>query len=490
LGVESRAKTIYNYRGIKPDWRESPFKTDDTVLIRGIHRYTSEDGEIDKLVVVAYNTIYTLDPATGILSTSDYGFMERNSDDLLNFQVINNTLVMMDSKSGMKLNYKGNFSKLGVPAHSELAFSNTMYSLTSIHTMDTDTQFGYTAQFRDTENNSMSGSLPVFADQKCSIIVTHADGIDYVQVDALPTSERNIRTFWLFRTRDLSNNGTDSDLYLVHKTKVTHRYADSMVIRDMWKEDVSGRDYLPTRYLGVDVVPLPCKGMHTGYNRLFLFGNEDATTTLFWCDVDAAGLAKPDQFPPIFQMIIEEGGTTEGTALIEHEDHLYAFKENAIFRITKAAPGLYGNELVFKGVGCVNQRSIVAATNAVFFIDRNGIYLFKRGEPVVANEGLVDFFKEQVNQTEVATKAFMLHDKNDDIILAFVPSLNATYCDRCVTLNLRNNTIAIDMVPEVTCGYVDDTNVYLGTPYGQVLKYSSDSYVDYVEDHFVGEVTL
>jgi hypothetical protein len=226
-----------------------------------------------------------------------------------------------------------------------------------------------------------------------------------------------------------------------------------------------------------------------GFNRVFYFGNSDETTTLYWSDVDALGFPKADEVPPTNALIVEEGETDQGTAVIEYGNVLYAFKEDSIFRITDSGDGNFSDELIYKGVGAVNQRSVVLAKNSIFFIDKNGLYFYRENEPQLVSPGLIDFFQDNVNQDEIGTRAFILYDKDEDTLLAFMPSSDSTYCDRCVVVDLRTGNVSIDLVPEVTCGYVDDTDIYLGTPYGQVLKYGTD-YVDSVAEHYVGEVTL
>jgi hypothetical protein len=185
-------------------------------------------------------------------------------------------------------------------------------------------------------------------------------------------------------------------------------------------------------------------------------------------------------------MIVEEGDTTEGTALIEFSNQLFAFKENAIFIIEQTSSIGFTNRLIYKGVGAVNQRSVVVAGNSLIFIDRSGIYRYAGGEPALLSVGLADFFRDSLNQDVITDKAFLLYDKTDDTVYGFVPSSGSTYCDRVVVFDMRAGTFTIDMIPYMTCGYIDDDDIYLGTPYGQVLKASKTAYLDGVSTGYTG----
>jgi hypothetical protein len=99
---------------------------------------------------------------------------------------------------------------------------------------------------------------------------------------------------------------------------------------------------------------------------------------------------------------------------------------------------------------------------------------------------LSDFFRDSVDQDALSEKAFLLFDKTDDTVYAYVPSVDADFCDRVVVFDVRNNTFSIDLIPYVTCGYVDDDDIYVGTPYGQVLKVSKTAYLDGVSTGYTG----
>jgi len=101
----------------------------------------------------------------------------------------------------------------------------------------------------------------------------------------------------------------------------------------------------------------------------------------------------------------------------------------------------------------------------------------------------VDFFKKNVNSAQVS-RSFILHNKAEEQILAFVPGLASTYPDRCVVYDLRTGLFTIDLVPSVTCGFIDDTTIYLGTPYGKILQYDSTSYLDVVDTEIAEAATV
>jgi hypothetical protein len=257
--------------------------------------------------------------------------------------------------------------------------------------------------------------------------------------------------------------------------------------RDIWANStIVNQVFLSGLFWGQSLIPKPCKAMALGYNRVFLFNSADEKSSLFYSDTDAVGFAKPDHFPETYQLIVEEGDTSEGTALVEYSNQLFAFKENAIFLIEQSGTASFSSRLIYKGVGAVNQRSVVVAGNALIFIDRSGIYRYSGGEPVMLSTDLSDFFRDSVDQDALSEKAFLLFDKTDDTVYAYVPSVDADFCDRVVVFDVRNNTFSIDLIPYVTCGYVDDDDIYVGTPYGQVLKVSKTAYLDGVSTGYTG----
>ena len=501
LATDDRNNTIYNMKSLKPRWCEGPHNSHDSdesdreyiglrplVLpaVRGIHRYTSEDGKIDKLLVVAWNSVWTMDPDTGELEQNEWGWMDRNSDEPVNFVVINNRLVIMDSKEAIKLNHKGNFSRLGVERPVDIAFEATEADDTPVVWEGVKRQYGYVAQFEDTENGSRSGTIPVIADQDQSVKLKDTANFNNIEVSVRSSKDKNIDRCRVYRTIDMTEgeDGDEQDLYLVKKTGNTTALHDWNTFQDVWDDTrliSQSADFLDPNYLGMNLVPPACKAMAVAYNRLFLFNNTEAKTSLFWSDLDSLGFGIPDQVSSVNSMIVEEGGTAVGTGLIEYSSQLFAFKEDAIFRIYEAKEGVFGSELVYKGVGAVNQRCLLIAGNAIYFLDKNGLYAYAGGEPVMVNPEMVDFYKEEVDQDNL-DNSFMLYDKNDDQIMVFVPMSGSTYCDLCIIYRLKDKTVTIDLVPSVTCGYVDDEEIYVGTPYGKVLKYDKDIYVDVMDD--------
>ena len=486
LTLTDRHTTITDMRSLKPRWCDGPVDPTTLPVIRGVYRYTSEDKEVDRLVVVAWNTVWELDPDTGEITNQKWAWMERNSDELVSFLAVNNMLLAMDSTSMIKINYKGNWSRCGLERPMEMVMQTWSGSPGGVY--ENASQHAWAAQFYDSENNSYSGTIPIYKDEWQGVkVVATSPGLNMVHLSIRSSKEYNIDRCLIWRTTDLEDTGTASDLYLSMNTETVRSLSDNIVHKDIWTDiKIQERSYLSGLYIGVDLIPKPCKAMALGYNRVFLFNNDDEKSSLFWSDVDALGFAKPDHFPPSYKMIVEEGDTTEGTAMIEYSNQLFAFKQNAIFLIEQTSSVGFGNRLIYKGVGCVNQKSVVVAGNAIIFVDYSGIYKYAGGEPVMLSVELSDFFRNEVDQDTIAEKAFVLFDKKDDIVYTFLPSSGASYCDRTVVYDMRRNTFTLDMIPYVTCGYVDDQEIYLGTPYGQVLKVDRDSYLDGVETAYSG----
>jgi len=468
---------VLTQRSLKPRWCDGRVTPSLPPTIRGICRYTSEDEEVDKLLVVAWSSVWELDTSDGTITPMDEAWLDRNSDLPVNFLATNNQLIVMDMESAIKINYKGNWSRLGIEQAVDVELIGSDVSPGG--TFPLDEKYAWVAQFYDTENDSYGGTIPVYTTENQGVEVLDSAGLTCVDVTVRSCKDSNVDRCRIFRTEDYSGLGTGdaASLYLTHDTNNSKYLAEIIKNRDIWT-DISDNKSLSSVYYGVDTVPKNGKGLAIGYNRMFTFGNEDEKSTLFWTLAGAIGFPKVDNTLDQYRVIVEEGGTTEGRALVEFSNTLFAFKDNSIFEIQQTGGGKFGVQLVYNGVGAVNQRSVVVAGNSIMFIDWSGVYQYKGGEPVMVSLELADYFSNEVNQDALDTEAFVLHDKAEELVYAFVPSSGATYCDRCVVFDLRAGTFTIDIVPDCTCGYMDDTDIYLGTPYGQVLKYDSDTYVD------------
>jgi hypothetical protein len=401
-------------------------------------------------------------------------------------------LLVMDSKSFIKLNAKGNWSRVGLERPVELLHEAWVAGSNGVHTQGQ--LVAWIAQFYDSENNAYSGTIPVYKDEEQGIVPvtpSYSEGLKSIDIRVRTAKEYNIDRCLIWRTADMADTGTASDLYIAQNTNIPQMPEDWVTHRDIWSVvEIVKQDFLSGLFWGQSLIAKPCKAMALGYNRVFLFNSADERSSLYWSDTGALSFARPDHFPETYRMIVEEGDTTEGTALIEFSNQLFAFKENAIFLIEQDGGASFSNHLIYKGVGAVNQRSVTVAGNAIVFIDRAGIYQYAGGEPTMLSVELSDFFKDSVDQDTILDKAFILFDKTDDMVYAFLPSTDAPHCDRVVVYDARNKTFSIDLIPYVTCGYVDDDDIYVGTPYGQVLKVSKTAYLDGVTTSYTGTGTI
>lgn len=507
LGTDERYKSTWKQYSVKPRWCSGPESLVPTTrpAVRGIFRYKSEDERVNKLLAVSWNSVYSIDTSTGALTAEPWAWIERNSDAGVNFVAINNKLLIMDTKRAIKINHKGNFSRLGVerpvdlyveqgPEHSDAdpaIFSGTV-----------DYLFGYVAQFYDSENNAYSGTIPVFEDMRQTLDMfddTSTTRIDRIDVSFRASPDINIDGYRLYRTLNMEGVGAEDNLFLVNAGENTGYLHEFNLVQDTWTDDKLTTQYtsdkstfLDKTYYAADMVPPPSVGASVGYGRLFLFGPETAGAALLWGQVDKTGLPHPDEMSPVSSVIVEEGGTTSGTALVEFSSQLFAFKDDSIFRIAPLGFGdsmSFGTELIYRGVGAVNQRCVVVAGNAIIFLDKNGIYRYSGGEPALISNELTDFFRDEVNKSQI-DRSFVLHDKDNDAIMVFVPvGDDVTYCNRCIVGDLREGTWAIDQTPDISCGYFDDGDLYVGTPHGQVYKMSFTEYVDGVNKTRTGTGT-
>ncbi len=473
---------ILTQRSHKPRWCDGRMIPLEPPVIRGIHRYTSEDGKVDKLLVAAWSSVWELDTSAGTIAPLDWAWLDRNDDLPINFLTTNNKLLATDTKSAIKINYRGNWSRLGIERPVDV---RQFVSIPNGATYDQNGKFGWAAQFYDSENNVYGGTIPVYTDENQGVEVHSANGLQAIDIFVRPCKDNNVDRCLVWRTEDYNDTGTGTNLYKVHDTINPQNLADVVRYRDIWT-DVSENTPLSTKYLGVEMLPPFCKGITVAFNRVFAFGADIEASAMYWSDVDSLGFPHPDQFPPAYRIIVEEGGTTEGRALVEFSNTLFAFKDNAIFEVRQNSPTSFSVQLVYKGVGAVNQRSVVVAGNSILFIDRSGIYQYRGGEPIMVSTELADYFSDEVDQDALETKAFLLHDKTEELVYCFVPSDGAPHCDRCIVFDLRDETFTIDQVPYATCGYIDEADIYIGTPYGQVLQYDADTYLDGVDTAYTG----
>jgi hypothetical protein len=503
LGLDTRNNTSYGQESQRSQWCNGPWDHTNSLAltpatlppIRGIFRYKSEDENINKLLVVSWCSIWTLN--TNKLDENNYAWIDRNSDKPLNFEIVNNRLVVMDTKKAVKLNYLGKFSRLGIERPVDISVSPDKIGA-GTDLFASPLQYGYVVQFYDSENNVHSGTIPVFSDQKQSLTLLGdaSEGavdqyFDFIDVQVRNCRDYNVDMIKYWRTLDMDGgSGTETEFFLINRGGASRVEGDYSKYRDVWADDdnLNLEAFLSADYIGKSVVPPPCEAMTVGFERLFLFGSENDKATLFYGNLDAAGLAIPDEVQPDNAIILEEGETTKGTALVWYLSVLFAFKENAIFKIQLSGTG-FSSQLIYKGAGALNQRCVRTVENDVYFLDRNGLYMLGLGEPVFLTKDLIQYFQDEVDADQAKEVAFILHDKVDRVILIFVPSTGSTYCDRVIVFDLDTKKFTIDLIFDVTCGYVDDDDIYLGSPYGQIYKYNRSGTTDAVSATFTGTAT-
>ena len=481
----SRDYSIYGMKSFRPRWCTGPLDLDNAYPVRCICRYKSENGNVNKLFVVVGCSVYSLDENSEDIASCERGWLDRNSDIPVNFVIVNNRLILMDNKEAIKLNYLENFSRLGIERPVDVYYQSS-YG-TGAKTFTIGEQYAWVARFVDEENNARSGTIPVFSDMGQTVRIAGVD-VDNLDIRTINSKDSNINQFEVYRTLNLGDGGAGVEdvLFLVKRCE-NNKLEDFSIFRDVWTDTQIGSEtdlenpsnsLLSSLYYGQDLVPKPSYGMAVGYKRLWIFGNDDEKASLYFSTLDAIGFGIPDEFPEASnRIIVDEGGTSRGTALIEFSNQLFAFKEDAIFRIYPVSADNFGVELIYKGVGALNQRCVVMAGNQIILLDKSGPYKYKSGEPSFLVPELISFFQESVNKDEIE-KSFILYNKDTEEILIFVPSRDSSYCDLCIVFDMRTNEYTIDLITDVTCGYVDDGTVYVGTLYGQIFKYDPDTPID------------
>jgi len=487
--------SIYEQRSLKPRWCTGPIDMiSDYPIIQNICRYTTEKGDITKLLVTANSQVWELDADAGTLTELDQAWLDSDITKTINYAAINNRGVFMGDSSGIKINYLGKFSRLGLERPVYYDFQRMIRGGTDPGIAEDDAQVGYTAQFYDKENDVYSGTLPVFYDNQMSIYYentsTSTEFVGNTWMYFRGINEKGIKGFRLYKTLDMNTSGSEGVLHCSCDTECPDWYTSFRLADDTQTDILPSERVLPQTEIGQSLIPPNSSAMGIGYGRLFFIGLEKYQAAIGWSDVDALGFARPDQVPINNYAILEAGSISEGTALQEYNGILFAFKSDSIFKIVPVGTGIFGAQVIYKGVGALNGNCVKVAGNSMYFMDTNGIYVYTEGEPVLASPGFVDYFSDELNQDELEEKAFSLHHKKEDLLIFFVPSANSSYCDRCIVLDLRTGVLTLDTVPQCTCGYVDDDTVYLGTPYGKVLKYDPNTYVDVVDGVYTGTCTI
>jgi hypothetical protein len=491
--LADREKSIYEQRSRKPRWCVGPITATITPKVRGIYRYTSEDGKVNKLLVAAWSGLFELNEATNLLVPIEWGFMDRNGDVPVNFLTANNRVLIMDNKVGLKMNYLGRVSRMGVERPTDVIVA-TMCQKASNNVMFKKDLYGYVAQFVDTENDSFSGVIPLL-DNLLQTVKMHDGTAPVGQASSAKLQIRNaydynIDHIRIYRTlsMDTGDAGAPGNLFLVGETGRSGERQDFSFFRDVWEDaNLATNDLLEPEMIGLTTVPKSSKAMAYAFGRVFLLNNDDGRSSLTWSFVNYNGRAFPDVFPEGNTLILEGGETSEGTALAFYGSQLIAFKDDSLFRVYENTPGDFANQVIYRGVGAANQRCVVLAANALYHLDQRGLYRYTTGEPLLVSEPLAEYIKALDMSDK--DKPFVLFDEAKFQILLFVPSDATRDCDRMIVYNIRQNTFTIDEIPEAACGYVDGEDIFLGLSNGHVVKLTDDVVTDVVDYSGTGAVT-
>lgn len=124
-------------------------------------------------------------------------------------------------------------------------------------------------------------------------------------------------------------------------------------------------------------------------NRLFCTSNK-TTTLLFsalnkaddWATANDAGSIE-----------IDEVSDTSITAIYSFNDRLMIFRADAIFELIGTGPSNFRIVQTAKGVGAVNNRSVVAIDGVLYFIHYTGVYAYTSGSnPVLISGNINKYF--------------------------------------------------------------------------------------------------
>ena len=124
---------------------------------------------------------------------------------------------------------------------------------------------------------------------------------------------------------------------------------------------------------------------------------------------------------------------TTPTALTNYNGRLYAFSENAIYRIE---PNNFYIEDTYYGAGCVNKGSVVVTEQAMYFADKNHIYMHNGNQPVIISTPIESFYKtnkplisgeqpnigyhEAMSLTTNKDKHRLIYDTRTNLLICFV----------------------------------------------------------------------
>jgi len=522
---------------------ESPAFLTKPKAIRGIYQYISEDGKINKLIVVVHNTVYSYDPDTQNFAPEPNANMDNVDDEQINFTIANNKLILMDSNNAIKLNHKNNWSTLGIHRPNKI-YAEAWPSIKNGSTYgafdeDRDYHYAYTAQYYDEENNARSGTLPIFP--------TSGQGVkfqrdlsgtslwaDFIIVNCSTHLDGNVNRVKFYRTLDLNVNGAASDLFLtvetgVNKFKELEGYFNTVDpnaygyhsdldftdtngeshkllrrhgnrILDIWEDSkLSEQPMLDTKFIGVDAVPPRSKAMGMVLGR-FCVGNTPQYSNGFqWCELDVLGLPIPDEILETNLKIVTRGELNEITGIIQAADTGLLFQREAVHKIVEYTPNILDTKLVVSKIGCINQRCCTRVGESIYFLGHNGLYKYSGGLPTLVSKKIRKFFEQNINRNEIES-SFIVYESNYHKIRCYVPSTNVEdgdkACDMCIVYDIEREQITFEEVPEIVCGYETYVNgeyvVYLGNKWGSFFRIVyDDNYIEGMDQVIVDtDVTI
>ena len=92
---------------------------------------------------------------------------------------------------------------------------------------------------------------------------------------------------------------------------------------------------------------------------------------------------------------VDTGTGGDFTAICTYKNHVYAFKKDGMWK--QFGDNALNFEFVrISSVGCISNKSIVEVDNKLFFLNRNGIYMYEGGEPELYSYELNETYKSGV----------------------------------------------------------------------------------------------
>jgi hypothetical protein len=220
-------------------------------------------------------------------------------------------------------------------------------------------------------------------------------------------------------------------------------------------------------------VPPKGKYMMTHKNRLFIAGNNDYPSRLYYSEFN-----EPQSFPTLNYYNINTDDNSEITGLGIYLNNPLIFKTHSIWALKGSDRFDYDIQRVNSTVGCVSGYTIVPVLNYLYFLGRRDVYrLGGSGIEIVSND--VRDKLESLNDSAVQTSAVAVNYSIKNQYWISFPTDTATTNNQTIVFDYDDEAWSVyDLYPvsATITDYKDDfRKLYWSDNSGNLLKQDYDS---------------